>query len=104
MFIQLKKSFSGRPAGERIDVSDNEGKLLVEQGVAEAVPANDVVNQLMAKAMESAMGRLSDTLGTTVDAALKEFADAQSQARRHASRSTLARIDAAAMHCERASP
>jgi HK97 family phage major capsid protein len=84
VFIQLKKSFSGRPAGERIDVSDNEGKLLVEQGVAEAVPANDVVNQLMAKAMESAMGRLSDTLGTTVDAALKEFADAQSQARRHA--------------------
>ncbi len=37
MFVELKKSFLGRAAGERIDVSEDDARQLVQQGTAVAV-------------------------------------------------------------------
>jgi HK97 family phage major capsid protein len=84
MFVQLKKDFLGKPAGERIEVADPSGEGLIKQGIAEAVSPNDAINQLMAKAMEAASVKISESITQTVDAALKQFQDAQSQARKHA--------------------
>jgi len=44
MFVQLKKDFLGKPAGERIDVADSDGQALIEQGIAEAVNPSEAVN------------------------------------------------------------
>jgi len=84
MFVQLKKDFLGKPAGERIEIADPSGEGLIKQGIAEAVSPNEAINQLMAKAMEAASIKISESIAQTVDAALKQFQDAQSQARKHA--------------------
>jgi HK97 family phage major capsid protein len=84
MFVQLKKDFLGKPAGERIEVADPSGEGLIKQGIAEAVSPSEAINQLMTKAMEAASVKISDSIAQTVDAALKQFQDAQSQARKHA--------------------
>src|SRR6516165_6050033 len=84
MFVQLKKDFLGKPAGERIEVADQSGESLIKQGIAEAVSPSDAINQLMTKAMEAASVKISDSIAQTVDSALKQFQDAQSQARKHA--------------------
>ena len=42
MFVQLTKEFLGNPIGRQIHVADDHGRLLVQQGVAQAVdPAAD---------------------------------------------------------------
>jgi HK97 family phage major capsid protein len=84
MFVQLKKDFLGKPAGERIELADASGEGLIKQGIAEAVSPNDAINQLMSKAMEAASVKISESIAQTVDAALKRFQDTQSQARKHA--------------------
>lgn len=84
MFVQLKRDFLGKPAGERIEVADASGEGLIKQGIAEAVSPNEAINQLMTKAMEAASVKISESIAQTVDAALKQFQDAQSQARKHA--------------------
>src|SRR5713101_6396394 len=84
MFVQLKKDFLGKPAGERIELADASGEGLIKQGLAEAISHNEAINQLMSKAMEAASVKISESIAQTVDAALKQFQDAQSQARKHA--------------------
>src|SRR5216684_2871018 len=84
MFVQLKKDFLGKPAGERLEVADTNGEGLIKQGIAEAISPNEAINQLMTKAMEAASIKISESIAQTVDAALKQFKDAQSQARKHA--------------------
>ncbi len=84
MFVQLKKDFLGKPAGERIELADASGEGLIKQGLAEAISPNEAINQLMSKAMEAASVKISESIAQTVDAALKQFQDAQSQARKHA--------------------
>jgi HK97 family phage major capsid protein len=84
MFVQLKKDFLGKPAGERIELADASGEGLIKQGIAEAISPNEAINQLMSKAMEAASVKISESIAQTVDAALKRFQDAQSQARKHA--------------------
>jgi HK97 family phage major capsid protein len=83
MFVQLKKDFLGKPAGERIEVADASGEGLIKQGIAELVSPNEAINQLMSKAMEAASVKISESIAQTVEAALKQFQDAQSQARKH---------------------
>ena len=84
MFVQLKKDFLGKPAGERIDVADSDGQTLIEQGIAELANPGEAVNQLMTKAMAAATAKISESTAATIDGALKQFRDAQSQALRHA--------------------
>ena len=46
MFVQLKKDFLGKPAGERIDVADSDGQTLIEQGIAELANPGEAVSGL----------------------------------------------------------
>ena len=82
MFLQLLQEWQGKPAGEQLDVPDDFGPLLVEQKIAE--PCADPTGALVARAVEQAAGKLTQGLDGVLNAALKQFADAQSQARRHA--------------------
>jgi hypothetical protein len=84
MFVQLKKEFLDKPAGERIELSDSDGEALVKQGVAEAISENTAVEHLVATAMDVVRGKIVESSAAAMDAALKRFSEAQSQARRHA--------------------
>src|SRR5437763_2628217 len=82
MFVMLTKDWKGRPAGEKIDVPDEFASLLVGQQIAQ--PCDDPTPGLVARAVEQAAGKLTQSLDGAVNAALKQLAEAQTQARRHA--------------------
>lgn len=82
MFVQLLQEWQGKPAGEQLDVPDEYAPLLVEQKVAQ--PCADPTGSIVARAVEQAAGKLTQNLDGIINMALKQFADAQSQARRHA--------------------
>jgi HK97 family phage major capsid protein len=83
MFVELLKPFLGKPAGERLHVAPEEGGQLVSGGIARAV-ADDPITPLVARGLESALGGFTRGLDGIIAATLKQFADAQSQARKHA--------------------
>jgi HK97 family phage major capsid protein len=82
MFVQLLKEWQGKSAGERIDVPEEFAGLLLDQKVAQV--CEDPTPGLVARAAEQAAGRLAQNLDGAINRALKQFADAQSQSRRHA--------------------
>jgi len=84
MFIQLTRDYLGRKAGERLDVGDDDARTLLSQGVAQAV-AGDALNDTVQRAVTETMARLNGSLQQSVEAALKQFADAQSRSRKNAS-------------------
>lgn len=84
MFVQLKKDFLGKPAGERIEIADGDGAALIQQGIGEAIAPSEAVNQLMTKAMAAASAKISESIAATIDAALLKFKEAQAQAQKHA--------------------
>ena len=59
MFVTLLKEFLGNAAGKTIDVSEDHGRMLIQQGVAQAA-ADDPLAPVVAGAMEKALSRLSD--------------------------------------------
>src|SRR5579883_2689364 len=83
MFIELLNDFLGKKAGERIHVAEVEARQLVASGVAKAV-SDDLIGPLAAKAMESALAGFSRGLDAVVTETLKQFSQAQGQARKHA--------------------
>ena len=83
MFVTLKKDFLGNQAGKIIDVAESDAKSLSDQGVAEAVQ-HDPLALLITRSMEQMLGNLNKSLDAAINAALKQFADAQGQARKHA--------------------
>jgi HK97 family phage major capsid protein len=83
MFVQLLKEFMGRKAGERIDVQDTDAQMLFAQQIAQPV-TDDVITPAVQKAMEQAFGGFQKGLDAVINASLKSFQEAQSQARRHA--------------------
>jgi HK97 family phage major capsid protein len=83
MFVQLKKPFQGQTPGARIDVAESDGKTLIDAGIAEAVQG-DPLAPLLQKSMEGMLASLTDTLNQTIDAALKQFAAAQTKSRKNA--------------------
>jgi hypothetical protein len=83
MFVELLKDFLGKKAGERIAVSSEEGQQLITAGVARAV-TDDPITPLITKGLESALGGFTRGLDAIITQTLKQFADAQQQARRHA--------------------
>ena len=83
MFVTLKKDFLGNQAGKIIDVAEADAKSLLEQGVAEAVQ-HDPLAPLITRSMEQMLGNLNKSLDAAINTALKQFADAQGQARKHA--------------------
>jgi HK97 family phage major capsid protein len=83
MFVQLTKEFMGKKAGERIDVSEADAQALVGQALA--VPVHDdLITPAVQKAMEQAFSGFQKGLDAVISTALRQFQDAQSQARRHA--------------------
>ena len=83
MFVELKKSFLGRAAGERIDVSEDDARPLIQQGTAVAV-ADDLIGPAVTRALDAALTRAGQSIDAAVNQSLKAFADARSLARKHA--------------------
>src|SRR5262245_33319846 len=83
MFVLLKKAFQGQQPGARIDVSEEDAKSLIEAGIAEEVKG-DPLAELAEKALEGAMGRLSEGLQASVEKQLKAFASAAQKSRKNA--------------------
>ena len=79
MFVQLTKEFMGNTVGKRIDVSESDGLHLIAQGYAQPV-ADDLITPVVATALEGAFTKFTQSLDGIVNASLKAFADAQSQA------------------------
>src|SRR5438105_2418402 len=82
MLIRLKQDFIGSTAGKVLDVSDADGRTLLERGIAEGA-GDDALSPVIAKAMEAAMTKVSDSVGQIIDTTLKRFQEAQEQARRN---------------------
>jgi HK97 family phage major capsid protein len=82
MFIKLHKEFMGNPPGKQMHVSDAQARLLVQQGIAEAV-TDDPVAPLIAQSIDQVTNRLTQSLDSIITTALKQFQDAQSQARKN---------------------
>ena len=76
MFVKLLQPFMGQEAGKVIDVSDSDAKALFDQKLA-AAAGDDVLSPVVAKAMETAMNRVSDSVNTLVESTLKKFQEAQ---------------------------
>jgi HK97 family phage major capsid protein len=83
VFIELKKEYLGNPAGKRIDVAEPDAQHLISQGTAAAV-VDDPIAPLLARSVDTLLANLTRTLNSTLDAALAEFAQAQTRSRRHA--------------------
>jgi HK97 family phage major capsid protein len=83
MFIELKKPFLGRAAGERLDVAEADGRQLIQQQVAVAV-GDDLIGPAVTKALDAALARYAQNLDSAVNQSLRAFADARGQARKHA--------------------
>jgi HK97 family phage major capsid protein len=83
MFVQLTKEFMGHKAGERIDVSEQDAAALVKEQIASPV-SDDLITPAVQKAMEQAFQGFQKGLDAVIHSALKQFQDAQAQARRHA--------------------
>jgi HK97 family phage major capsid protein len=81
MLIKLKTAFMGNAAGKIMDVPDDEGKTVIEKGLAEPA-GDDALTPIIAKATESMTDMVSKSVNTIVEATLKKFAEAQSQARK----------------------
>ena len=58
MFVQLTRDFLGKPAGERIDVSDADANQLMQQGWAKSI-ADDALSPMIARAVR---GELDDAV------------------------------------------
>jgi hypothetical protein len=83
MFVELKKAFLGRAAGERIDVSEDDARQLIQQGTAVAV-ADDLIGPAVTRALDAALTRAGQSIDAAVNQSLKAFADARTLARKHA--------------------
>jgi len=83
MWIELLKDFLGKKAGERLHVDAGEGQSLIGSGIARAV-SDDPLGPVIARGIESALAGWTRGLDAIINQTLKQFADAQTQGRRHA--------------------
>jgi hypothetical protein len=83
MFVQLTKDSLGRKAGDRLDVSDADGRELIHSGAAVAL-GDDALTAAVNRAVDGALSRCTQQLDTLINQSLRSFADAQSQSRRAA--------------------
>jgi HK97 family phage major capsid protein len=83
MFVELKKAFLGRAAGERIDVSETDAQQLIQQQTAVAVD-DDLIGPAVTRALDAALARQSQSIDAAVNQSLKAFADAKALSRKHA--------------------
>jgi HK97 family phage major capsid protein len=65
-----------------MDVADHEGEMLVKQGIADPC-GHDALSPVISRAMEAAMTKVSDSVGSIIETSLKRFEEAQELARRN---------------------
>src|SRR5687767_160501 len=82
MWIELVKDFLGQKAGQRIDVADADARALVAAGTARDVQGDPLVEAVQ-KSMAEALSKITGSIGSAVDSAMKEFAAARTRSRRH---------------------
>src|SRR6516164_5608725 len=82
MLIKLKQALMGSAAGKVMDVAPGEAKTLIDRGIAEPA-GDDALSPVIVKAAEALTAKLSDSIGSIVDATLARFQEAQEQARRN---------------------
>ena len=83
MLVKLLQPFLGQEAGKVIDVSDTDAKALFEQKLANPA-GDDALSPVVAKAMETAMNRVSDSVNLLVESTLKKFQEAQAKSQKSA--------------------
>src|SRR5580704_16110300 len=83
MLIKLTQPFLGQEAGKVIDVSDTDAKALFDQKLASPA-GDDALSPVVAKAMETAMNRVSDSVNLLVESTLKKFQEAQVKSQKSA--------------------
>ncbi len=83
MFVELVKESMGQKAGYRFDTDEAIAKALIATGQAKQIE-NDPLAPVIAKSMESMLSSITNTLNTTLEATLKEFANAQGKSRKNA--------------------
>jgi HK97 family phage major capsid protein len=81
MWIELLKDILGQKAGQRIDVAEADAQGLISQGFARPC-AQDPTAEIIGKALGEAMGKLTASLNTAVEGALKQFAQTQTKSLR----------------------
>ena len=82
MFVQLVKDFQGQKAGTRIDVTEADAKTLLDAGIAARVEG-DQLAPLVQKSMEGMLAGITDTLTKSIDAVLKQFAEAHTKSNKN---------------------
>jgi HK97 family phage major capsid protein len=83
MWIELLKDFLGKKAGERIFLDPAEARALVASGAARE-PADDPLGPVIARGVETALAGFTRGLDGIINAALKQFAEAQAKSRKNA--------------------
>jgi HK97 family phage major capsid protein len=83
MFLSLIKEWQGKPVGEQIDVPDEFAKLLIDQGFAKQAGPS-ALDGVVSAAVQQATNSWVKSIDQVISATLKQFADAQSQARKSA--------------------
>jgi HK97 family phage major capsid protein len=83
MFIKLLQAFSGKPAGEQIDVSQEHADVLIKGGIAEVVQG-DPLPALIEKQVGGMLQSLTKGLNDTITDTLKKIGDAQTRSRKNA--------------------
>jgi HK97 family phage major capsid protein len=83
MWIELTKPFLGKAVGERLHVCAEEGQQLIASGHARPVN-DDPLSPVIARGLESALAGFTRGLDGIISQTLKQFADAQAQAKKHA--------------------
>jgi hypothetical protein len=83
MFVQLLKDHMGQKAGFRFDTDDAVAQALITSGHAEAIK-DDPLAPMIAKSMETMLAGLTTGLSATIDATLKQFANAQTKSNKNA--------------------
>lgn len=81
MWIKLLKSWQSKPVGEKIDTTPEQADVLIKAGYAEKVD-DDPLQATITSAIGTATERISQGMGSAIDAALKQFANAAGMSRR----------------------
>jgi hypothetical protein len=83
MLIKLKADFMNQKAGQVVEANDSEAEVLISKGIAEK-SSEDAITAIVTKASDALMTKVNDSVSKIIDATLKQFLEAQSQAKKFA--------------------
>jgi HK97 family phage major capsid protein len=83
VLIKLKADFMGTPAGKIVEAKDDEAQVLIDKGIAEKA-GEDALHGIITRASQALTDKVNDSVSRIIDATLKQFLEAQSQAKKFA--------------------